>query len=263
MVNVFLPCAVAIQMTPRIFRPMIGGAFKMWIAMHKNVHVRLLTPVIQQELVVEEVFDYAQATPTTLIAALIQEVRKTPGGAEMSDSKWISDLISAVNFAAIATTPFNCTGVLLKILSYRRSGELVSAIRNEAVQLFASGVSGETLNAMTVLDSVCRETLRLEVSDLFLASGTVTTPVETPDGVRLPCGTRVALPLYGIHHDKTLYGKDAMAFNPYRFCPRNGEKQILAHDMSDKFMPFSQGTRVSNFKPEPTKLHVKSLIVFL
>ncbi|XP_055826927.1 cytochrome P450 734A1-like isoform X2 [Solanum dulcamara] len=55
----------------------------------------------------------------------------------------------------------------------------------------------------------------------------------------LPRGTELLIPIIAIHHDQTLWGRDANEFNPARFA--RGVAQAANHPMA--FMPFGLGAR--------------------
>ena len=74
-------------------------------------------------------------------------------------------------------------------------------------------------------------------SPVLLPSRTLTAPYDV-DGVTLPAGTTVAINLYQLHHNPTVWGDDHMEFKPSRFLPEN-----LAGLDPFAYLPFSAGPR--------------------
>lgn len=181
------------------------------------------------------------------IDKFVYEARKIPGCSGFLNVDGVQTLVGVVNIAALAATSMNCSDTLLNILSYHNSAKLVEKLREEARQLYTGEVTVAKLDAMTLTDSVCRESLRLENGDDFFVQGAVTTPVQTPEGLLLPKGTRVALPIRGIHRDERLFPGDPASFNPYRFLA-TGTKQMMAYEASEQYLPFSIGPHVSNMR---------------
>lgn len=58
-------------------------------------------------------------------------------------------------------------------------------------------------------------------------------------GYKIPCGTELLIPILAIHHDQSVWGRDANEFNPSRFS--NGVARAAKHPMA--FFPFGIGVR--------------------
>ena len=72
---------------------------------------------------------------------------------------------------------------------------------------------------------------------VILPTRTLTAPYDV-DGVTLQTGTSLAINLYQLHHNPTVWGEDHMEFKPSRFLPENFNKMDPF-----AFSPFSAGPR--------------------
>ncbi|KAL9708001.1 hypothetical protein quinque_011519 [Culex quinquefasciatus] len=98
-------------------------------------------------------------------------------------------------------------------------------------------MSYEAVQDMKYLECCINESLRKypPVANIFRD---ITMNYKVPNsGVILEKGYRVAIPVYGIHHDPEYY-PDPETFNPDRFTPEQSTKR---HPMA--FLPFGEGPR--------------------
>ncbi|EXJ93891.1 hypothetical protein A1O1_02284 [Capronia coronata CBS 617.96] len=138
------------------------------------------------------------------------------------------------NFAAVHTTSFIGTNVILDILSAPLDEGVVDKLRAEAIQTMdtestsnpnvkdPSNVtkmwSRSSLTKMHYLDSALRESSRrasiigVGINHKVISPGGVT----TPDGTHLPEGSMVAVHSWGLHNDENLYSR-AGTYKPFRF----------------------------------------------
>lgn len=110
-------------------------------------------------------------------------------------------------------------------------------LRKEVRSLFTddeSVPSYDEINALPLLNNVCRETLRL-IPPVPVTNRITRVPVVL-GSYALPKGTVVFLPLIVNHHSKEIWGDDAEEFNPYRW---ETDKVGNAY----QYMPFLAGGR--------------------
>lgn len=175
---------------------------------------------------------------------------------------------------------------MLYELAHHENYYIQDKVRNEINSVLSKQkgeLSYEALNEMTYVDQVMNETLRK-----YPAGGVVTRVSERDyeygdQKLKIPKGTRVLIPIYGIHHDPE-YFPNPDEFDPNRFTSEEIEKRP-----SNTFMPFGDGPRncvgirfgklqakiglvllVKNFKfsicertePKPIKFNADGLVLF-
>ncbi|XP_002963760.2 cytokinin hydroxylase [Selaginella moellendorffii] len=112
--------------------------------------------------------------------------------------------------------------------------------RAEVQQHFPNGVDdGETLSKLKVVGMIILETLRLypAAGEMNRASSHDTV---LSNGIKLPRGTGITIPILSLQHDPELWGPDANEFRPERFA--NGTTKACKHP--NAFLGFSFGPRV-------------------
>ncbi|XP_033639940.1 cytochrome P450 4Z1-like [Asterias rubens] len=149
----------------------------------------------------------------------------------------IVDEASTFLFGGFETTSTTLTWVLYVLAKYPEHQEKV---RQEVDDILADREAGDIMNKdfvhMEYMTLVIKETIRL-YNVVVLLSRTLTEPLEV-DGVTLLTGTTVAMNLYQLHHNPTVWGDDHMEFKPSRFLSENFNKMDPF-----SFMAFSAGPR--------------------
>ena len=72
---------------------------------------------------------------------------------------------------------------------------------------------------------------------VFFIQRQVTEDIEI-EGYKIPSWTHIAINLYNVHHNATVWGPDHMEYKPDRFLPENISKMDTF-----AFIPFSAGVR--------------------
>jgi len=67
--------------------------------------------------------------------------------------------------------------------------------------------------------------------------------VDLPSGLRLPKGTQVWQPIWGLHRNEEVWGDDAEQFKPERWIAEDGTEAKLTPQQQMSYMPFGQGRR--------------------
>lgn len=157
--------------------------------------------------------------------------------------------VMQLNFAGLHSTSLATTTLLYCILSYENTTALVEDLRREFAQSsIDAGTSPWTwasLESMTLLDSVVRESLRCVPIEAVTINRSIVKAVTTPDGLHLSPGTRVCIPGYLANVDEQHYA-NASTFDPYRFVKSNGGTgREKAWTVNDNFTSFGHGLHVS------------------
>lgn len=105
--------------------------------------------------------------------------------------------------------------------------EVIPELRKE-IQTAMDGQGGkittETLYQMKLLDSVMRESARLNPTNVMRIQRHVLQSFQLSDGTVIPAGVDIAVPALPVNLDESKY-PDALRFDPYRFVRlRSGEK---------------------------------------
>lgn len=188
--------------------------------------------------------DYVQwAIDHALAKPVVNPVELDPGV--------IAARFSVLAFAAIHSSAITLTNLLFDLAASRDRATSLASMREEVVrETGIAGWSKPAIGRMARVDSALRESLRLNgfiergIMKMVVAPGGVT----LPDGSRIPCGTKVGVSAYCVHHDEVNY-PDAMRFDALRFVrDQEGEgaqkkrRQRLI-DTSETFLGFSHGPR--------------------
>lgn len=147
---------------------------------------------------------------------------KETGDAYMWEPKTLAARVLLVNAAAVHTSAFAITHVLLDLVGSgaERGAQYVAELREEIRQaLRHGGWSKHALDDMHKLDSTFRESQRLNtvltVGPLRIVNARK--GVTTPSGVHIPKGYQVGIPAYQMHMDPSIWGEDVEEFRPSRF----------------------------------------------
>ncbi|KAK4158697.1 cytochrome P450 [Cladorrhinum sp. PSN259] len=134
---------------------------------------------------------------------------------------------------------------------------LRSEIESAFTTTHGGGFTEKALNKMPLLDSFLREINRLYPTDAVTCARTVTDPsgFVFHDGLRLPAGSRIAVPALAIQTDVANY-EDPLRFDGWRFArlrdasPKSegeqgetasGESKYGAATVSETYLPFGIG----------------------
>ncbi len=100
-------------------------------------------------------------------------------------------------------------------------------------------IDSTQLNELIYTENVIKETMRLFPVLNFMGRETNNDEVVLSNGVSLPAGVNVAIDIFSLHRDESIWGPDANEFNPDRFSE---DKIQMRHPYS--FIPFSAGPRI-------------------
>ncbi|TDZ14777.1 Cytochrome P450 monooygenase 1 [Colletotrichum orbiculare MAFF 240422] len=147
----------------------------------------------------------------------------------------------ALSILALHTTTDLICRVLLDLSE--RPG-LVDELRREMVRcLSENGWSKKALHDMKLLDSVIKESLRMDPGDLTSLSRSVLEDVTLSDGTVLTKGSQTVVPSYRLW-DSSLY-ENPDTYDPYRFVnmrkTKGKEATSLLVTTTENFMAFGHG----------------------
>ena len=271
--QVFFPIAILVRSFPSFVRPAVGWVFRIPILYLSAQFRRYTVPVIKQHLanIDRAAVDANHGfTPlNTFLTWYVEEARKTTQAREITKPENIASLLMTVNFAAVHSSTLTGTNVLFNIFASNPEHRVIETLRDEIESVLADA-DGEwseaTLTKMHRLDSVLRETLRLDSLEAMNLPRKAMRDVVTEEGLLLERGTSIGFSSYTIHRDDENY-PNAEVFDPFRFSRTIDEKiKTKAHNdlnsnnrsannssrdsssfasMSEAYLSFGHGRHVS------------------
>lgn len=239
--------AFVLRCTPKLIKPFVAPLLTLRGRLHTNKFCNIIKPTIKRRL---EEFDARHSDPEAakhlgpvpndwLQWSIAQA--KSIGEPYLWANRKLAERILVLNFAAIHTTSFTVTSVILDLVCYNKP-EYITELREEITSVLAAhdGVwTKRSLAKMVKLDSTLRESMRL---NSFVAMGlgrkvTAKDGVDTPSGTHVPHGATVMVPSYSVLHDKAIYGEDADEFKPFRFAEQRADESLGYVEKARKAFP--------------------------
>ncbi|KAH9919320.1 cytochrome P450 monooxygenase [Fomitopsis serialis] len=144
----------------------------------------------------------------------------------LSEAEVLAQMTTFV-FAAIKTTSSTLCHILQLLAIHQ---DVQRQLREELLEARAAdGIPYDQLDGLPLLDSVCRETLRLypPASNMIRVATRdrllpLSQPISTTDGKTLneifvPKGTEILIGVYGSNANKEFWGDDALEWRPHRW----------------------------------------------
>ncbi|OHF04561.1 ent-kaurene oxidase [Colletotrichum orchidophilum] len=203
----------------------------------RAIAARFIAPVKRLHIHRQKAYDY--------FIPRIQERRKATAGQEAGEKpkdmlQWminkadkfgikndeeIAMILILLGVAAIHTTTLTVVHILYDLIGH--CPEVITELRKE-IQTAMDGQGGkittEALYQMKLLDSVMRESARLNPTNVMRMQRSVLQSFQLSDGTLIPAGVDIAVPALPVNLDEFKY-PDALRFDPYRFVHlRSGEK---------------------------------------
>ncbi|OEL17309.1 Cytochrome P450 72A15 [Dichanthelium oligosanthes] len=140
-------------------------------------------------------------------------------------------------FAGMETTSVLLTWTIIVLSMHPEWQELA---REEVLNYFGRARPDfDSLSRLKIVTMILYEVLRLYPPVIFLTRRTYK-EMEL-GGIKYPAGVNLMMPLLFIHHDPTIWGKDASEFNPERFA--EGISNATKYQQT-AFFPFGWGPRI-------------------
>lgn len=132
---------------------------------------------------------------------------------------------SGINMFSLAGSDTTATA-MRAIMSYLvMSPRIVAKLRDEiASHPISSPITDAEARKMPYLQAVIKEGLRIFPPVCGLMSKEVPPGGDTIDGVFIPEGTKIGYGMYGIFHNKKMWGDDPAVYRPERWFDKDEEK---------------------------------------
>ncbi|RYP61968.1 hypothetical protein DL770_009669 [Monosporascus sp. CRB-9-2] len=189
---------------------------KYWIPQLKTVNEHrqrareFLVPVIQDRKALQA---KGEKKPEDMLQWLLDKSDKF----NVRTDEELAEIQLILGMAAIHTTTMTATQIVFDLVGYCPA--VIPELREEirSVQAAHNGVmTTQALYQMKLLDSVMRESQRMNPSNILRMQRIILKPFRFSDGTEIPAGTSVAIPSLPTLYDPQLY-PDPSTFDPYRF----------------------------------------------
>lgn len=220
---------------PRPLRPLIAPLLTLPNRIHSNRFIAIILPEVERRLRAYDaaVVDNDKANddeqPNDFLQWSINQARQSEDP-YLAQPRTLAGRILLLNFAAIHTSSFALTGVLLDLVCSDKGAEDIAELRDEIATVLAEQAGRwdkHALARMVKLDSCMRESARVNsfvtvgLGRLCMAPG----GCVSPSGARIPPGASTQVPSYAIMHDPDLY-EDADKFRPFRFASERVDPSV-------------------------------------
>ncbi|KAI1344443.1 cytochrome P450 [Xylariaceae sp. FL0016] len=247
--------AAGISLFPSLLQPFVAPFFTFYDRIQYWRCSRFLMPIIHERLDrMRNLEKSAESQPPNDYVqwALDHALSKPVINPAELDISLISIRFSVLTFAAVQSSVITLTNALFDLAASPHGTASLDRMRDEVAFETASTDKKQTpwskpmLSRMTHVDSALRESLRLSG---FIERGVmkmVVAPqgVTLPDGSHIPCGTKVGISGYSVHHDEENY-PNAMKYDAFRFVEsKERDKRVIPQGLvntSESFLGFSHG----------------------
>jgi len=161
-----------------------------------------------------------------LMSILMRANMAADNSERLSEAEVLAQMTTFV-FAAMETTSSTLCHILQLLAMHQ---DVQRQLREELLEARAAdGIPYDQLDGLPLLDSVCRETLRLypPASNMIRVATRdrllpLSQPISTTDGKTLnkifvPKGTEILIGVYGSNANKEFWGDDALEWRPHRW----------------------------------------------
>ncbi|OHW94725.1 ent-kaurene oxidase [Colletotrichum incanum] len=178
---------------------------------HRARSIAFLVPVIQKRR--STTISTAGDKPKDMLQWLIEK----SGKFGVKEDEDIAMVLILLGVAAIHTTTMAVTQTLYDLVGY--CPEIIPELRKEisSAQAAHNGViNTEALYQMKLLDSVMRESQRLNPTNVMRMQRCVLQSFQLADGTTIPAGIDIAVPALPVNLDESKYPQP-LQFDPHRF----------------------------------------------
>ena len=208
--------------------------------MYMKRALRVIRPQIEQRIKGMETGNVEDVSQDNVLTWHIEQaLRKKEPREGLADV--IACRVFATMFAALESTTLTMTHTLFNVCATDPAKGVWKALEEEGRSAFFAEVDQSTVNSLEYADSAIKETLRLHTS--IKALGVQAMQPSGLDlegyGIHLPQGSRVSVPVWGIHHDEDIYPA-AHNYEAFRFVQDVRSEDSLVSP-SENYLSFGLG----------------------
>ncbi|KAI9465946.1 cytochrome P450 [Lactarius psammicola] len=208
--------ATIIRMFPKPLKPIVARVLSNLPSQIRQ-EMEFIRPMVEERFARMEFGEDWGDKPNDMLMWLMSEAK----GVERSLDGLARRLL-AINFAAIHTTSLTFTNVFYRLLS---NPEYIEPLRHEVETAVAEeGWTKAGLDKMHKIDSLIRETQRVDGLNSLTLGRLALRPFTFSNGITFPTGTLIAAPTAVIHRDGEIF-PNPEEFDGFRFAKlreRNG-----------------------------------------
>ncbi|KAJ4012028.1 hypothetical protein NW766_007329 [Fusarium irregulare] len=258
-----VPSALVLSFFPPFLQPILSHLTSFFNRMYMKRAIKTVRPEIERRITSMERGNVENIPQDNVLTWHIEQaLRKKEPREGLADV--IACRVFATMFAALESTTLTMTHTLFNICATDPAKEVWKALEEEGRSAFSAKVDQSTVNSLKFADSAIKETLRLHTSIKALG-----VQVMQPAGldlqgydIHLPQGSRVSVPVWGIHHDEDIYPA-AHNYEAFRFV-QDGESEDSLVSPSETYLSFGLGKHSCpgrNFAAIVMKLFLADLAV--
>lgn len=241
--------ALLAQLTPKPLRPLLSPALMQYDWLQFKRQDAVVIPIIRQR---EQQALEKEKQPNDILSRLMSEAYRR-GEDPARHYSHTTKVLAILNWAAVQVQAITLDNALVDIAHAPRSEQLQQILREEAAAADqVKDVSVRWRRAevakLARMDSVLTESLRLwGFSHGVIKVVVAKEGVDLPTGEHIPCGAKIGVGSYGVHHDEEVYPGEAdpFTFDPFRFVKEGGEGSMSSGlkfaSTNENYLAFSHG----------------------
>jgi len=201
--------AFIIASFPEFLKPIVAR-FVSHIPSHVQQTMEFIRPIVEERSAkMKEFGENWDDAPSDILMWLMSEAK----GVERSLEGWARRLLNLA-FTSIQTTSLTFTQSFYRLLAHP---EYIGPLRREVEDVVAEeGWTRAGMHKMHKIDSFVRETQRMDGPIIMGLKRLALRPFTFSNGVTIPAGTLLGLPLHSVHTDEEIY-PNAHEFDGFRF----------------------------------------------
>jgi cytochrome P450 len=199
-----------IGMFPKPLKPIVSRMLSN-LPSQIQQQIEFIRPIVEERFAkMDEYGEDWDDKPNDMLMWLMSEAK----GVERS-VEGVARRLLLVNFAAIHSTTLTVLQVLYRLLANPEHFEPLREEVNAVIK--EEGWTKAGVDKMHKIDSVLRETLRLDGLTTLIMGRVVLRPLKLSNGMTIPAGTLVAIPSSATHRDEVTY-PNPDEFDGFRFA---------------------------------------------
>ncbi|KXS99916.1 hypothetical protein AC578_898 [Pseudocercospora eumusae] len=209
-----------LNLFPRWMRPLAGPVLARRLMREPLRACRQIALPVIQDRVQKTIGSAKDEVHNDALQWVIEGCIKSSDPCELDADRILRRLLG-INVVALHTTSITIVNALLDLYSSPHADEYVEGLREECfrvLQSYGGEWQKEVVNDLFRIDSTIKESMRLHAIFTVGAIREVTRKdgIDLGDGLRVPCGVRIAAPSVAIHRDEHFYG-NAYEYDAFRF----------------------------------------------